>query len=472
MKKNIFKSVGVLSLALITNIVCAQTETYHTWDYIPEDGIETVSSEGYAKSTACSNTSEGTIGLADCADIGTAAFGTAGITTAFDAEAGSNSVGVTECGNDNNGSWHVFDLDAGVEQVIVDYAGGFTGAGGFSDMHMGFYQGPNCASLTEIDCGLIIEKVGPNLNLYALSISGLDDSQQLWVYTHASKNFTIDFTLTGTGAAPANEDCASASTDATGCNLGASGAAFTPPTAAGQVCNGGNWSSNENTVFYSFTATATSGSIEIDNLICNDGTAGNAQIGVWTTCGGVGTYGASFLGCAVGTGSVALPTLAIGSTYIIAVDGFAGDACTWDFTTAGIILSVELNAIEISNSYNENVIEWSTLSETNNDYFIVERLIEEDTWEEIDRIIGSGTTSNVSKYISKDKNYDYKLNYYRLTQVNYDGNARTVETVYIDNSDDATRLVKIVNFMGAEVNESYQGPKIYVYKDGSTFKRY
>ena len=40
----------------------------------------------------------------------------------------------------DNGSWHVYDLETGVEQVMVDYAGGFTGAGGFSELWMTFYQ--------------------------------------------------------------------------------------------------------------------------------------------------------------------------------------------------------------------------------------------------------------------------------------------------------------------------------------------
>ena len=117
--------------------------------------------------------------------------------------------------------------------------------------------------MSNIGCGQIIDKSGPNLVLLDLGISGLDQTLPLYVFTWGNKAFTADFTLTGLPAPPAIDNCAGASTSSTGCNLGATGAAFTPPSTAlgAGACNGGTWYSNENTVFYTFTATSTSGSI-------------------------------------------------------------------------------------------------------------------------------------------------------------------------------------------------------------------
>ena len=117
--------------------------------------------------------------------------------------------------------------------------------------------------MSNIGCGQIIDKSGPNLVLLDLGISGLDPTLPLYVFTWGNKAFTADFTLTGLPAPPAIDNCAGASTSSTGCNLGATGAAFTPPSTAlgAGACNGGTWYSNENTVFYTFTATSTSGSI-------------------------------------------------------------------------------------------------------------------------------------------------------------------------------------------------------------------
>jgi hypothetical protein len=365
------------------------------------------SSQAVDKSTSCSNTSEGTIGLVDCDDVGTAAFGTAGMFDAFDSEAGVTAPSpFPPCGPGlGNGSWHVYDLEAGVEQVMIDYSGGFTAAGGFSQLWMSFYQGPNCASLSNVGCGQIILKSGPSLDLLDLSVSGLNSSEKLWVFTWGNKAYTIDFTLTGIGPSPANENCASATSSTTGCNLGAAGAAFTAPsTALGPgACDGGTWYSNENTVFYTFTASAATGFLEIIGLTCNDGVAGQAQVGVWKNCADLGTYGANYLGCAVGIGTVSMPSLTIGDSYIIAVDGQAGDACKWEFNSSGIVLPVELIHLNAEVTNGVNRIYWSTASEHNSDYFEVQRSDDGINFFPVGTIDAAGNSNELLEYEMIDR---------------------------------------------------------------------
>ncbi len=66
-------------------------------------------------------------------------------------------------------------------------------------------------------------------------------------------------------------------------------------------------------------------------------------------------------------------------------------------------------------------LEWSTASETNNDYFEVERKMDYD-WEPIGQVGGSGSTNEMHYYEFQDFDVNVsKLAYYRLKQVDFDG---------------------------------------------------
>lgn len=438
-----------------------------------QDGDYSGESTHYnTKSTACSNTTDGTIGLINCGDIGTSAFTTNTQTSVFDNVGPTPPSTNPPCGpNGNNafntGAWHQYDLEAGVSQVLVDYAGGFVGGGGFAELWVSFYQGADCSSLTNVGCGQLIDKSGPDLILFDVAVNSLDDTQPLWVFVWSNnKDYDIDLSLTGVGSAPANDVCGSASNSALGCNLGASGATFTAPsTALGSLaCNGGTWYSNENTVFYTFTATDIVGSISIQNLTCNDGVVGEAQIGVWTDCASLGTYGANYLGCAVGTGGVGLPSLNIGDTYIIAIDGQAGDACTWDIVTTGVALPVEFVNLKATRLANFNQITWSTLSESNADYFEVQRSDDGKTFYPIENIPSSGNSQSELSYACNDRNLSNDIVYYRVKQVDLngefsyhgptivDGNRRDKMRAYPNPAIDEVIIVLDQKFRNSQIN--------------------
>jgi len=67
------------------------------------------------------------------------------------------------------------------------------------------------------------------------------------------------------------------------------------------------------------------------------------------------------------------------------------------------------------------VLEWATASETNNDYFSVERSIDGTTFTAIEEIEGNGTTSSASNYTTFDMNPISGVSYYRLKQTDFDG---------------------------------------------------
>lgn len=181
------------------------------------------------------------------------------------------------------------------------------------------------------------------------------------------------------------------------------------------------WYSNENTVYYTFTATDANATIDVDNVICNDGTVGEAQFGVWKDCADVGDYGANFVGCAVGSGTLSMPALTVGESYVIAVDGQAGDICTWDFLTTGIILPTEFVGLNAESYKGYNTVEWSTASERNADKFVVERSLEGKSFEAIGEVTAVGNSDEMNEYLFVDHNPVQEQIWYRLKQVDKNG---------------------------------------------------
>ncbi|MTI22887.1 T9SS type A sorting domain-containing protein [Fulvivirga sp. RKSG066] len=70
---------------------------------------------------------------------------------------------------------------------------------------------------------------------------------------------------------------------------------------------------------------------------------------------------------------------------------------------------------------NQVELYWSTASELNNDYFEIERSLDGKFYEKIAKVEGSGTTTSVSNYQYTDARPHAGVNYYRLRQVDYDG---------------------------------------------------
>ncbi len=85
-------------------------------------------------------------------------------------------------------------------------------------------------------------------------------------------------------------------------------------------------------------------------------------------------------------------------------------------------LPVELaNFTSIINRNKVN-LNWSTLFEINNKGFEVERKIENSEWQALSFISGKGTSNQINTYSFEDRNLSTGKYYYRLKQVDYNGN--------------------------------------------------
>lgn len=97
--------------------------------------------------------------------------------------------------------------------------------------------------------------------------------------------------------------------------------------------------------------------------------------------------------------------------------------------TCNTILPVELSEFKGACQAEHIDLEWSTASELNNDYFIVGQSEDGLSFENAVSLKGAGTTNGSSYYSSRlDAR---KGNYFRLTQVDYDGRSTTAPVIYV-----------------------------------------
>lgn len=91
------------------------------------------------------------------------------------------------------------------------------------------------------------------------------------------------------------------------------------------------------------------------------------------------------------------------------------------FTPGTNVLPIDLGAFKGSSNGSAVVLKWSTLSEQNNSHFDVERSADGEKFDRIARIAGQGTTSTNTNYTFEDSNSRAGVNYYRLKQVDFNG---------------------------------------------------
>lgn len=77
-------------------------------------------------------------------------------------------------------------------------------------------------------------------------------------------------------------------------------------------------------------------------------------------------------------------------------------------------------------------IEWSTASETNNDYFTLERSVNGINWISIHTIQGAGNSTSILNYIFTDNQPNNETSYYRLKQTDFDGTIKYSEIIDIE----------------------------------------
>lgn len=91
-------------------------------------------------------------------------------------------------------------------------------------------------------------------------------------------------------------------------------------------------------------------------------------------------------------------------------------------TSCSSALPIELS--EFTANPRDNYVElyWKTATQINNDYFVVEKSKDAQNWQQLVIVKGAGTSYTTLEYLEIDPQPYEGINYYRLKQVDFDGN--------------------------------------------------
>lgn len=172
-----------------------------------------------------------------------------------------------------------------------------------------------------------------------------------------------------------------------------------------------------------------------------------------------------------------------GQTYIMLIDNFTSNSTPftldWTFSAGATLnctpipLPVELSGLVAyyNSAKKANSLSWITESEFNNDYFTLERSTDGENWTAISKQYSVGNTTTKTQYYYEDFSFSAgEENYYRLSQTDKDGAVETLKITVIDNSVNGAKLVRMINTMGQEVDETATGYIFLFYNDGTSIR--
>lgn len=103
----------------------------------------------------------------------------------------------------------------------------------------------------------------------------------------------------------------------------------------------------------------------------------------------------------------------------------------WTIGSADTPMPISLLSFDAAAQDNKVIIQWSTASELNNDFFTIERSTNGRDFTTVTEIQGSGTTHDENHYRTTDTNPIKGLSYYRLRQTDFDGTTEVFQPVSV-----------------------------------------
>tara|TARA_Y100001973_G_C5167218_1_gene316880 strand:- start:244 stop:1401 length:1158 start_codon:yes stop_codon:yes gene_type:complete len=177
----------------------------------------------------------------------------------------------------------------------------------------------------------------------------------------------------------------------------------------------------------------------------------------------------------VGISPVIIQSATAGASYYIHVN--VDDLCKVESLCRDITvmrqspLPITLISFDASHAKDGVLVEWSTLSQINNDYFNVQKSIDGYEWEDKITIPGAGNTNTQMDYDWLDTKPSIGISYYRLKQTDYNGHNETFYPVSVIIRPVIRTIIRTTNLIGQEVDENYKGVVIDIYSDGVNNKR-
>jgi len=304
--------------------------------------------------------------------------------------------------------------------------------GGIGDGGMAIYSGP-CGAPTLIDCD---DDGGPGL-FSSISLTGQTPGTTLYVRVwefNGGPGGTFDICATDPDV-PTNVSC-----DVPDPICSGSPIVFTAQsngTDADVVNPGNNYDclfTSPNPSWY-YLEIATGGNLDIDITAGSD-----IDFAIWgpfpdlaTAVANCDSYGvpidcsysiaaveqANVVGVVPGEVYVLLVTNFANTVQTITVDEAATNSASTDCSI--VPLPVELVDFKAVSNGSEVNLSWSTLSERENDFFVVERSYDGAQWTSFEMVQGAGNSNVIRHYEVVDQTPNGSVVYYRLKQFDFDG---------------------------------------------------
>jgi len=196
----------------------------------------------------------------------------------------------------------------------------------------------------------------------------------------------------------------------------------------------------ENNSWYQFTALSTTEAFPITSVTgCTFGNAIQVVVYQLTyNANGCCTSFTQMSNCyspnSTATGTVTATGLTPGNQYLLMVDGYSNDGCEFTISGWSVITSMPVELLWFTgNALKEgNELSWKTAGETSNSHFELLHSANGIDFQLLATIEGEGTTFEEHTYTYFHALAPAGVNYYRLRQVDFNGESKTLETISVD----------------------------------------
>lgn len=222
---------------------------------------------------------------------------------------------------------------------------------------------------------------------------------------------------------------------------------------SGTITSSGKLSVNDNT-----TVDLTGGILDVNDLTIN---GGDFTAGTNDECGAIMVQGITQLnnGANVISGDIQLTD----EDGNVDVNNCGGGDCNFNITndnTCFDVLPVNWYNFTAYKKQGRNLLKWTTLNEVNNDYFVIEKSKDGENFYPIGQEEGAGTAFHKNRYRFTDAEANGRAYYYRIKQVDYDGQYDYSETRYVSGSANHANHVRIFPNPASEILNVESNQKI------------
>ncbi len=108
----------------------------------------------------------------------------------------------------------------------------------------------------------------------------------------------------------------------------------------------------------------------------------------------------------------------------------SGDGIDYQVVTFAysVVLPVSMTSFTAAETQQKIKLNWQTATETNNEFFTIERSTNQNQWLELKKIKGAGTSTDLHNYEAYDESPVSGTSYYRIKQTDFNGNTSYSET--------------------------------------------